>query len=93
MICHFLVLKAPASCSKRLENSPASVKIKIQFTTLARGGQRLARGGQCGGHRAGFGGGQWRGRGSGVWRGPRNYVPLLSENCANWHEECRMKNR
>ena len=36
MICHFLVLEAPLSCSKRFENFPASVKSKIRFITPAK---------------------------------------------------------
>ena len=35
MICHFLFLEAPLSCSKRFEDSPAGVKSKIQITTQA----------------------------------------------------------
>ena len=36
MICHFLLLKTPIRSSKRFENSPASVKSKIQSTALAK---------------------------------------------------------
>ena len=36
MIFPFLLLKAPVSCNKRIENSPASVKSMIQFITLAK---------------------------------------------------------
>ena len=36
MIFPFLLLKAPVSCNKRIENSPASVKSMIQFKTMAK---------------------------------------------------------
>ena len=36
MICHFLLLAALLSCSKRFDNSPASVKSKIWFITPAK---------------------------------------------------------
>ena len=36
MILNFLFLKVPVSCSKRFENSPASVKSKILFITPAK---------------------------------------------------------
>ena len=36
MIFSFLLLKAPVSCSKRFENSPASVKSMIRFITPAK---------------------------------------------------------
>ena len=36
MICKILLLEALLSCSKRFENSLASIKSKIQFTTPAK---------------------------------------------------------
>ena len=36
MIWNFLFLKVPVNCSKRFENSPASVKSKILFITPAK---------------------------------------------------------
>ena len=36
MIFHFLLLKAHVSCSKRFENSPASVKSMIWFIKPAK---------------------------------------------------------